>query len=234
MLKIENIDVFYDEIKVIHNLSFKVKEGQIVSLLGSNGAGKSTTLKTISGLLQPRNGNVIWKDKSIKRTKASSIISLGISHVPEGRRLFPQMTVEENIMMGAFEKNLWKDRKSNIENVYKMFPRLRERKNQHAGTLSGGERQMVAIGRALMGKPKLLMLDEPSLGLAPNLVEQIFTLIKRLNEQGITILLVEQNVNVALEVSDYAYVIETGELVLDGTATDMKGNDHIKRAYLGL
>lgn len=234
MLKITNMDVYYDEIQVIHNLSFQVKEGDIVALLGSNGAGKTTTLKTISGLLRPEKGEILWEGKSINRVNASSIISLGISHVPEGRRLFPQMTVEENLMLGAFKRDLWIKRKQNAEEIYDIFPRLAERKRQHAGTLSGGERQMLAVGRALMSEPRLLMLDEPSLGLAPNIVEQMFNLIRDLNKRGITILLVEQNANVALEISDYAYVIETGNLVLEGNADEMMGNKHVKKAYLGL
>lgn len=234
MLDIRNINVFYGDVQVIHNLSLKIEEGETVALLGSNGAGKTTTLKTISGLLRPKSGEVFLRDQRLDKIPPSSIISKGISHVPEGRRLFPQMTVEENLLMGAFEKSLWGNRKKKLEEVYEIFPRLYERKTQHGGTLSGGEQQMVAIGRALMSSPKVLMFDEPSLGLAPKIVESIFELLQKLNKDGITILLVEQNVNVALEISDYAYVMETGKIVLEGKAEDLMGNVYVKQAYLGL
>lgn len=234
MLDVHGIDVYYGEVQVIHDMSFRVRKGDIISLLGSNGAGKTTTLKTISGLLRPKNGGIYFEEIRLDKIQPSSVISKGISHVPEGRRLFPKMTVEENLMMGAFEKSLWGNRMQNIRNVYNLFPRLEERKDQQAGTLSGGEQQMVAIGRALMSKPKILMLDEPSLGLAPNIVESIFELLKELNGEGITILLVEQNAQAALEISDYAYVMETGKIVLDGKAEDLKDNVYVKQAYLGL
>lgn len=234
MLDVRGIDVYYGEVQVIHDMSFRVRKGDIISLLGSNGAGKTTTLKTISGLLRPKNGGIYFEEIRLDKIQPSSVISKGISHVPEGRRLFPKMTVEENLMMGAFEKSLWGNRMQNIRNVYNLFPRLEERKDQQAGTLSGGEQQMVAIGRALMSKPKILMLDEPSLGLAPNIVESIFELLKELNGEGITILLVEQNAQAALEISDYAYVMETGKIVLDGKAEDLKDNVYVKQAYLGL
>lgn len=234
MLDVHGIDVYYGEVQVIHDMSFRVRKGDIISLLGSNGAGKTTTLKTISGLLRPKNGGIYFEEIRLDKIQPSSVISKGISHVPEGRRLFPKMTVEENLMMGAFKKSLWGNRMQNIRNVYNLFPRLEERKDQQAGTLSGGEQQMVAIGRALMSKPKILMLDEPSLGLAPNIVESIFELLKELNGEGITILLVEQNAQAALEISDYAYVMETGKIVLDGKAEDLKDNVYVKQAYLGL
>lgn len=234
MLKIQNINVFYGDVQVIHKLSMKIEEGQTVSLLGSNGAGKTTTLKTISGLLRPKSGEIVFGDMRLDKIPPNSIISHGISHVPEGRRLFPEMTVEENLLMGAFEKTLWGHRKKKLESVYEMFPRLYERRSQLGGTLSGGEQQMVAIGRALMSHPKLLMLDEPSLGLAPKIVESIFELLQRLNKEGITILLVEQNVNIALEISDYAYVMETGKIVLEGKAEELMDNVYVKQAYLGL
>ncbi|MFS0645107.1 ABC transporter ATP-binding protein [Siminovitchia sp. 179-K 8D1 HS] len=234
MLEIREIDVFYGNVQVIHKLSMKVGEGETVALLGSNGAGKTTTLKTISGLLRPKSGEILFREKNLDKIPPFSVISNGISHVPEGRRLFPQMTVEENLLMGAFEKSLWGKRKEKLETVYEMFPRLKERRMQHGGTLSGGEQQMVAIGRALMSSPKVLMLDEPSLGLAPKIVESIFELLQKLNKEGITILLVEQNANVALEISDYAYVLETGKIVLDGKAEDLMNNVYVKQAYLGL
>lgn len=234
MLDIRGIDVNYGEVQVIHDLSLKVGEGDTVALLGSNGAGKTTTLKTISGLLRPKNGEILLRGERLDQIPPSSVISNGISHVPEGRRLFPQMTIEENLLMGAFEKSLWGRRKQKLQYVYQLFPKLKERKSQHGSTLSGGEQQMVAIGRALMSNPKILMLDEPSLGLAPKIVESIFELLQELKKNGITILLVEQNVNVALEVSDYAYVMETGNIVLEGKAEDLMDNVYVKQAYLGL
>ncbi|MEN1968739.1 ABC transporter ATP-binding protein [Lentibacillus sp. N15] len=234
MLNIHDINVFYGNVQVIHNLSMKIEKGETVALLGSNGAGKTTTLRTISGLIGPKSGAIFYNDKRLDKVPPSAIISHGISHVPEDRRLFPQMTVEENLLMGAFEKSLWGKRKEKLEEVYEMFPRLHERKMQHGGTLSGGEQQMVAIGRALMSSPEMLMLDEPSLGLAPKIVESIFVLLQRLNKEGITILLVEQNVNVALEISDYAYVMETGKIVLEGKAENLMDNVYVKQAYLGL
>lgn len=234
MLEIKGINVYYGEVQVLHHLAFLVKEGQTVSLLGSNGAGKTTTLKTISGILRPKVGEIFLEGKRLDQVHPSSVISMGISHVPEGRRLFPQMTVEENLMMGAFEKSLWRTRKESIRHVYGLFPRLEERKGQQSGTLSGGEQQMVAIGRALMSKPKMLMLDEPSLGLAPNIVESIFELLKELNRKGMTILLVEQNAHMALQISDYAYVVENGKIVLGGKADELMDNVYVKQAYLGL
>lgn len=235
MLKVDNIDVFYGEVQVLHDLSLNVRDGETVAVLGSNGAGKTTTLKVISGLLRPRSGNIYLRDEELNLLPAHSIVTKGVSHVPEGRRLFPQMTVEENLLMGAFVKSLWRKRSENLEYVYELFPRLKERRKQHAGTLSGGEQQMVAIGRALMSEPKILMLDEPSLGLAPNIVEFTFELIQKLNkEKDVTILLVEQNVNIALQISDYAYVIENGRISLEGKAEELMDNEHVKRAYLGL
>lgn len=234
MLEVQGIDIFYGEVQAVRNLSLKVDKGQIVALLGSNGAGKTTTLKTISGLLRPKKGIVKLENIDLNRIPPSSIVANGVALVPEGRKLFPQMTVEDNLMVGAYKNVHWRKRKDRIIDIYDFFPKLKERRNQNAGTLSGGEQQMVAIGRALMSNPKLLMLDEPSLGLAPNIVESIFSLLKDLNKNGITILLVEQNANLALEISDYAYVMETGEITLEGEASSLMNNVYVKQAYLGL
>ncbi|WP_019119627.1 ABC transporter ATP-binding protein [Brevibacillus massiliensis] len=234
MLDIQNIDVYYGDVQVLHQVSLTVKKGEIVALLGSNGAGKTTALKAISGLLRPKNGTVNVHHQDIRHVRPSSIICMGVAHVPEGRHLFPQMTVEENLLMGAFAKKSWGQRKERLPYIYGMFPRLAERKKQEAGTLSGGEQQMVAIGRALMSRPEVLMLDEPSLGLAPKIVESIFELLQDLNRQGITILLVEQNAHLALEISHRGYVMETGKIVLQGSGEELKNNDYIKKAYLGI
>lgn len=234
MLELKEIDVFYGEVQVIHQVSLQVKEGEIVALLGANGAGKTTLLKTISGLLRPKNGGIYFQGENLNEIKPSDIITRGIAHVPEGRRLFPQMNVEENLLMGAYEKKSWKDRKKRLAYVYELFPRLAERAKQEASTLSGGEQQMVAIGRALMSNPRFLMLDEPSLGLAPKIVEEIFELIVQLNKEKITILLVEQNANKALEVAHRAYVLETGKIVLEDHSEQLRDNVYVKKAYLGL
>ena len=232
MLKVENIDVYYGAIHAIRNVSFEVKEGEIVTLIGANGAGKSTILKTVSGILTPKTGTVTFLDKKLNGTPSYMVTRMGLSHVPEGRRIFQQLSVEENLEMGGFTRN--KDEiPSLIEHVYDKFPRLRERHTQIAGTLSGGEQQMLAIGRALMSKPHLMMLDEPSMGLAPILVEQIFEIIKELNESGVTILLVEQNANMALKIADRGYVLESGKIVLSGTGGELMASDAVKKAYLG-
>ena len=232
MLKVDNIDVYYGAIHAIRNVSFEVKEGEIVTLIGANGAGKSTILKTVSGILVPKNGTVSFENKKLNGTPAYMITRMGLSHVPEGRRIFQQLTVEENLEMGGFtvDKSAIPEL---IENVYERFPRLRERHTQVAGTLSGGEQQMLAIGRALMSRPKLVMLDEPSMGLAPILVEQIFDIIKELNDSGVTVLLVEQNANMALRIADRGYVLESGKIVLSGTGSELMSSDEVKKAYLG-
>lgn len=232
MLKVENIDVYYGAIHAIRDVSFEVREGEIVTLIGANGAGKSTILKTVSGILAPKTGTVNFLGKKLNGTPTYMVTRMGLSHVPEGRRIFQQLSVEENLEMGGFTMN--KDEiPSLIEHVYDRFPRLRERHTQIAGTLSGGEQQMLAIGRALMSRPRLMMLDEPSMGLAPILVEQIFDIIKELNDSGVTILLVEQNANMALKIADRGYVLESGKIVLSGTGEELMASDAVKKAYLG-
>ena len=231
MLKVENINVYYGKIHAIRDVSFHVNEGEVVALIGANGAGKSTTLKTISGLLHSKTGSITFLDEDISKIEPYKLVSKGLAHVPEGRRIFLQMTVRENLEMGGYTKgeNMEKD----IEDIYVRFPRLKERENQVAGTLSGGEQQMLAIGRALMSHPKLLILDEPSMGLAPILVGQIFDIIKELHKAGTTILLVEQNAEMALAVADRAYVFESGRVVLSGTGKELSESNDIKKAYLG-
>ena len=232
VLTVKNINVYYGAIHAIKGISFDVNRGEIVTLIGANGAGKSTTLHTISGLLRSKTGDIEFLEESIAHTPAHTIVSKGISHVPEGRRIFQGMTVEENLQMGAFVTK--SDRIArNLEYVYEQFPRLKERTDQIAGTLSGGEQQMLAMGRALMSDPELLMLDEPSMGLAPILVDQIFEIIQNLNKAGTTILLVEQNAQMALSVADRAYVIETGKISLSGTGEELAKSDEVRKAYLG-
>ncbi len=231
MLKVDNINVYYGQIHALKNVSLEVHQGEIVALIGANGAGKSTTLRTISGLLRSKTGSIEFLDENISSCEAHTLVSKGMAHVPEGRRIFLQMTVQENLEMGAYTNSA--NLKEGIEDVYKRFPRLKHRKNQIAGTLSGGEQQMLAMGRALMSRPKLLMLDEPSMGLAPVLVQQIFDIIKELHEAGTTILLVEQNAEMALQVADRAYVLESGAVKLSGTGAELAQSDEIKKAYLG-
>lgn len=233
MLKVNEIDVFYGAIQALFSVSLEVKKGEIVTLIGANGAGKSTLLKTISGLIRPRSGTILFEDIDITKKSSMEIVKLGISHVPEGRRVFPEMTVLENLELGAFLRKDKQAIKKDLELVFERFPRLYERKNQLAGTLSGGEQQMLAIGRSLMSRPKLLLLDEPSMGLAPILVTEIFKIIKEINSQGTTILLIEQNANMALSIADRAYVIETGKIVLSGDAKEIAANPEVKKAYLG-
>ena len=232
MLKVDNINVYYGAIHAIKDVSFEVQEGEIVTLIGANGAGKSTILKTISGLLHTRTGSIHYEGKDLKGIAPHNIVKMGVAHVPEGRRMFSRMTVEENLQMGAFTQPAASVADS-LENVYSRFPRLKERRKQVAGTLSGGEQQMLAMGRALMSKPKLMMMDEPSMGLAPILVKQIFDIIKELNQAGSTILLVEQNALMALSVANRGYVLETGRIVLSASAKDLLNNDSVKKAYLG-
>lgn len=232
MLEVKNIDVYYGAIHAIKDISFHVNEGEIVTLIGANGAGKTTTLQTISGLINAKSGNITLNDQGINSMGAHKILGLGMAQVPEGRRVFSQMTVEENLEMGAFIRTD-KEIHNDINDMYKRFPRLGERKKQLAGTMSGGEQQMLAIARALMGKPKLLLMDEPSMGLAPILVEQIFKIIKEINKEGTTILLVEQNAHMALSIADRAYVLETGKIILEGNAKDLLNDEKVKKAYLG-
>ena len=231
MLKVENINVYYGNIHAIKDISFEVNDGEIVALIGANGAGKSTSLKTVSGLLPSRTGSISFLGSPIDRVPAHKRVAMGLSQVPEGRRIFLQMTVLENLQMGAFTSKA--DTKADLEKVFEQFPRLQERKTQSAGTLSGGEQQMLAMGRALMSRPKLLMLDEPSMGLAPILVEQIFDIIKELHKAGTTILLVEQNAEMALKIADRAYVLESGRITVSGTGKELAASDRIKKAYLG-
>ena len=231
MLKIEDIHVYYGAIHAIKGVSFQVDEGEIVALIGANGAGKSTILKTVSGLMHPRQGSITFCGENITHIDSYKLLPKGLAHVPEGRRIFLQMTVQENLEMGAFVNKTVNP--ADLEMVYKLFPRLQERRKQVAGTLSGGEQQMLAMGRALMSRPKLLMLDEPSMGLAPLLVEQIFDIIRQLHADGTTILLVEQNAQAALAVADRGYVLETGRVVTEGTGAELLESDTIRKAYLG-
>ena len=231
MLKVENINVYYGNIHAIKDISFEVNDGEVVALIGANGAGKSTTLKTVSGLLPSRTGTISFCGETLDHVPAHKRVAKGLSQVPEGRRIFLQMTVLENLQMGAFTSK--SDMKADLENVFERFPRLRERKNQIGGTLSGGEQQMLAMGRALMSHPKLLMLDEPSMGLAPILVEQIFEIIDEMHKAGTTILLVEQNAEMALRIADRAYVLESGRITVSGTGAELAASDEIKKAYLG-
>lgn len=234
MLVLDNVSTSYGNIKALQNISLEVKEGEIVTLIGANGAGKTTTLKTISGLLKPVEGDIFFRGKSIKGVPPHSIANLGISHVPEGRGIFPRLTVRENLELGAYNrKDSRKTIKKDINNVISIFPQLEERQKQMAGTLSGGEQQMLAIGRALMGKTELLLLDEPSMGLAPLIVKEIFEIIKKINSEGATILLVEQNANMALSTANRGYVLETGKIVLSDTTDKLLTDPGVKKAYLG-
>ena len=232
LLKVENIHVYYGSIHAIKGVSFEVNEGEIVTLIGANGAGKSTTLNTVAGLLKPRAGSIEFEGESLVGVPAHKMVPKGIALCPEGRRVFTEMSVKENLEMGAFTRND-AEAKESRKMVYDRFPRLRERKGQSAGTLSGGEQQMLAMGRALMSKPKLLMLDEPSMGLAPILVQEIFDIIRALHEQGTTILLVEQNAQMALSVADRAYVLETGRVSMSGNANELLHDKRVQQAYLG-
>ncbi len=234
ILNIENIDVFYDDLQVIWSVSFEVNRGEIVALLGSNGAGKSTILNTVSGLLTPASGSITFEDQRLDQVPAHKVIELGIAQVPEGRRLFPEMTVRENLIMGSLTPKAKAKRIESIEWVFRLFPRLQEREKQMAGTLSGGEQQMLALGRGLMSLPKLIMLDEPSLGLAPILVAEIFNIIKRIQQEGVTVLVVEQNTRHTLQICHRGYVLENGRVVLEGTGQELLDNEHVKQSYLGI
>lgn len=234
MLNVENINVFYGDLQVLWDVSFEVKESETVALVGANGAGKSTIIKTISGLNRPIGGSIRFLDLALDQIPAHKIIEHGLAHVPEGRRLFPEMTVKENLIMGSLSPRAKAKREETMEWVFGLFPRLQEREKQLTGTLSGGEQQMVAVGRGLMALPKLIMFDEPSLGLAPILVAEIFKIIRRIRQEGVTVLIVEQNTKQTLEVCDRAYVLENGRIVLSGTGQELLTNDYVKQAYLGI
>ena len=233
MLEIKDIEVYYGMIQAIKGISFEVNEGEVIALIGANGAGKTTTLHTITGLLSPKKGSVIFEGKDITKVPAHKIVSLGIAHVPEGRRVFAELTVYENLKMGAYTRKDKDEIEKTLEMVYKRFPRLEERKNQLAGTLSGGEQQMLAMGRALMSHPKIIVMDEPSMGLSPILVNEIFDIIQEVSKGGTTVLLVEQNAKKALSIADRAYVLETGKIVLEGDAKELMNDESVKKAYLG-
>ena len=233
MLEVKDLQVYYGMIHAIKGISFDVNQGEVIALIGANGAGKTTTLHTITGLLAPKSGSVLFEGKDITKVPAHKIVSMGMAHVPEGRRVFAELSVYENLKMGAYTRKDKKEIEESLANVYKRFPRLEERKNQMAGTLSGGEQQMLAMGRALMSKPKIILMDEPSMGLSPIFVNEIFDIIRAVSESGTTVLLVEQNAKKALSIADRAYVLETGKIVLEGKASDLLNNDSIKKAYLG-
>ena len=233
MLEVKDLQVYYGMIHAIKGVSFHVNEGEIIALIGANGAGKTTILHTITGLLTPKGGQVMFKGKDITKTPAHKIVELGMAHVPEGRRVFAQLSVYQNLKMGAYTRSDKNEIEESLEMVYKRFPRLEERKNQMAGTLSGGEQQMLAMGRALMSKPRIILMDEPSMGLSPILVNEIFDIIQSVSASGTTVLLVEQNAKKALAIADRAYVLETGKISLDGNAKDLLNDDSIKKAYLG-
>ena len=234
MLKVESIDVFYGDLQVLWGVSFEVRDKEILVLVGANGAGKSTVLKTISGLLRPKSGTIEFDGVRLDRSPADRIIGHGVVHVPEARRLFREMSVEENLIMGSLSSAARAKRRETLQWVYELFPRMKERRKQAAGTLSGGEQQMCAIGRGLMALPRMLMFDEPSLGLSPILVEDVFNIVKRINGEGVTVLLVEQNVRQTLAMCDRAYVLENGRVVLQGTGKELLADPHVKEAYLGL
>jgi branched-chain amino acid transport system ATP-binding protein len=234
MLELNGLSVFYERVQVLWDVSFSVHEGEVVTLLGSNGAGKSTTVKTIQGLLRPGAGNIRFMNRSITGLPPYRIVEAGIALVPEGREIFPKMTALENLMLGSYVPRARDSVNARLEWIFQLFPQLAERKKQLAGTMSGGEQQMLAIARALMSKPKLLMLDEPSLGLAPVIVLQVFEIVQKLKDEGVTVLLVEQNVHHALEISDRAYILEKGRVILEGQGTDLLNNHYVREAYLGM
>ncbi len=234
MLEVSNIDIFYSKVQALWGVSLKVEKDEIVALVGSNGAGKTTLVNTISGLLSPASGSVEFLGKRIDRLPPHTIVEMGISHIPEGGKVFPDMSVHENLDMGAYPHHAWKIKEETLKQVYEIFPVLRERKGQLARTLSGGERQMLAMGRGLMSRPKLCVFDEPSYGLAPLFVKEVFQTIKSLREQEITVLLIEQNVRRTLEIADRAYVLENGRVVMEGTGTELLQSDYVRKAYLGI
>ena len=233
MLEVKNLSVSYGAIEAVKDISFTVNAGEIVSLIGANGAGKTTTLHTITGLVPAKSGSVMYNGVDLLKTHNNKIVTLGMAHIPEGRHVFTRMSVEENLEMGAFSLKDQSDLKKDLDMVYGLFPRLKERRNQKAGTLSGGEQQMLAMGRALMSHPKTILMDEPSMGLSPKLVKEIFSIIRKLHEHGITILLVEQNAKMALSIADRAYVLETGRITMEGDAKELLNNEQVRKAYLG-
>lgn len=233
MLEVKNLSVSYGAIEAVKDISFTVNDGEIVSLIGANGAGKTTTLHTITGLVPAKSGSVMYNGVDLLKTHNNKIVTLGMAHIPEGRHVFTRMSVEENLEMGAFSLKDQSDLKKDLDMVYGLFPRLKERRNQKAGTLSGGEQQMLAMGRALMSHPKTILMDEPSMGLSPKLVKEIFSIIRKLHEQGITILLVEQNAKMVLSIADRAYVLETGRITMEGDAKELLNNEQVRKAYLG-
>ena len=233
MLEVRDLQVYYGMIHAIKGISFDVNQGEVIALIGANGAGKTTTLHTITGLLAPKSGSVLFEGKDITKVPAHKIVSMGMAHVPEGRRVFAELSVYENLKMGAYTRKDKKEIEESLANVYKRFPRLEERKNQMAGTLSGGEQQMLAMGRALMSKPKIILMDEQSMGLSPIFVNEIFDIIRAVSESGTTVLLVEQNAKKALSISDRAYVLETGTITMSGKAKDLLEDEAVKKAYLG-
>lgn len=233
MLEVKNLSVSYGAIEAVKDISFTVNDGEIVSLIGANGAGKTTTLHTITGLVPAKSGSMMYNGVDLLKTHNNKIVTLGMAHIPEGRHVFTHMSVEENLEMGAFSLKDQSDLKKDLDMVYGLFPRLKERRNQKAGTLSGGEQQMLAMGRALMSHPKTILMDEPSMGLSPKLVKEIFSIIRKLHEQGITILLVEQNAKMALSIADRAYVLETGRITMEGDAKELLNNEQVRKAYLG-
>ena len=233
MLEVKDLEVYYGMIQAIKGISFEVNKGEVIALIGANGAGKTTTLHTITGLLSPKKGSVMFERKDITKIPAHKIVSMGMAHVPEGRRVFADLSVYENLKLGAYTRKDKENLNKDLENIYKRFPRLAERKNQSAGTLSGGEQQMLAMGRALMSKPSIILMDEPSMGLSPILVNEIFDIIESISKSGTTVLLVEQNAKKALSIADRAYVLETGKIVTSGKASELLEDDSIKKAYLG-
>lgn len=233
MLEVKDLEVYYGMIRAIKGLSFEVNEGEVIALIGANGAGKTTILHTVTGLINPAKGSISFEGKDITKTPAHKIVKLGMSHVPEGRHVFAEMTVYENLLLGAYTRTDKAEIDKDLENIYKRFPRLEERKKQLAGTLSGGEQQMLAMGRALMSRPKIILMDEPSMGLSPIYVSEIFDIIKEVSKSGTTVLLVEQNAKKALSIANRAYVLETGKIVLEGDANELMNDESVKKAYLG-
>ena len=233
MLEVRNLNVYFGVIQAIKDISFDVDKGEVVALIGANGAGKTTTLHTVSGLLSPKSGSIVLDGKDLTKVPAHKIVSMGMAHVPEGRRVFASLSVFDNLKMGAYIRNDKSGINESLEMVFEYFPRLKERRNQVAGTLSGGEQQMLAMGRALMSKPRIVLMDEPSMGLSPLYVSEIFEIIKQVKKEGTTVLLVEQNANMALQVADRAYVLETGKIIMDGKASDLMNDERVRKAYLG-